>query len=66
VSLLLWKEAGCRKSRAVPFCLARGAEVGVTRKGARHALRRLEAAGLVSVEYLPGRALQVTLRELPG
>ena len=28
VSLLLWKEAGCRKSRVVTFCLARGAEMG--------------------------------------
>jgi hypothetical protein len=61
VGLLLWKAAGCRKSRSVPFCLAHGAEVGVTRKAGRHALRRLEAAGLVRVEHLPGRALQVTL-----
>jgi hypothetical protein len=65
VSLLLWKLAGCRKSRAVPFCLARGAEVGVSRKGARLALRCLEAAGLVRVQYLPGQALQVTLLEWP-
>jgi hypothetical protein len=61
VGLFLWKEAGCRKSGCVAFCLAHGAEVGVTRKAGRHALRRLEAAGLVRVEHRPGRALQVTL-----
>jgi hypothetical protein len=61
VGLLLWKEAGCRKNRCVALSLARGAEVGVTRKAGRHALRRLEAAGLVRVTHLPGRALQVTL-----
>jgi hypothetical protein len=61
VALLLWKEAGCRKSRCVTLCLSHGAEVGVSRKAGRHALRRLEAAGLVRVAYLPGRALQVTL-----
>jgi hypothetical protein len=65
VSLWLWKEAGCRKSRTVPFCLAHGAEVGVTRKSARLALRRLKVAGLVSLQYLPGRAVQVTLLDLP-
>jgi hypothetical protein len=61
VSLLLWKVAGCRRSRSVSFCLAHGAEVGVTRKAGRHALRRLEAAGLVRVTHSPGRALQVML-----
>jgi hypothetical protein len=66
VALLLWKEAGCRKSRCVTLCLAHGAEVGVTRKAGRHALRRLEAAGLVRVAHLPGRALQVTLLDPTG
>jgi hypothetical protein len=61
MGLLLWKEAGCRKSRCIALCLAHGAEVGVTRKAGRHALRRLAAAGLVRVEHLPGRSSQVTL-----
>jgi hypothetical protein len=64
VGLLLWKEAGCHKNRCVALCLSHGAEVGVTRKAGRHALRRLEAAGLVRVERLPGRSLQVTLLDL--
>jgi hypothetical protein len=66
VSLLLWKEAGCRKSRCVPFCLAHGAALNVSAPAARRALRRLEAAGLVRVEQVPGRALQVTLRDTSG
>jgi hypothetical protein len=66
VSLLLWKAAGCRKSRCVPFCLAYGAELGVSAPAARRALRHLEAAGLVRVEFAPGRALQVTLRDPDG
>jgi hypothetical protein len=64
VSLLLWKEAGCRKSRVVPFCLAHGAGIGVSRKSARAALRRLQSAGLVSLQHLPGKAVQVTLLDL--
>jgi hypothetical protein len=66
VSLLLWKVAGCRKSRTVPFCLGRGAEVGVTQKSARLALRALETAGLVAVVRKPGRGLEVTLLDRPG
>jgi hypothetical protein len=64
VSLLLWKEAGCRKCRVVPFCLAQGADIGVSRKSARMALRRLQSAGLVSLEYLPGKAVRATLLDL--
>jgi hypothetical protein len=65
VSLLLWKEAGCRKCRCVPFCLAHGAALSISAPAARRALRRLESAGLVRVEQAPGRALQVTLLDLP-
>jgi hypothetical protein len=66
MGVLLWQEAGCRKSRAVRLCLSFGAKVGVPLTSARRALRRLEAAGLVSVEYLPGQALRVTLLEPPA
>jgi hypothetical protein len=61
VALLLWREAGCRRRRTVPFCLSRGLKLGVTVGSARRALRRLEAAGLVRVRRLPGRGLEVTL-----
>ena len=66
VSLVLWKLAGCRNNRTVPFRLAHGAEVGVPRKSARQALRRLEAACLVVVCRRPGRALEVTLLDAPA
>jgi hypothetical protein len=65
VALLLWREAGCRKSRAVPFCLSHGAELGVSVYGARRAIRHLGAAGLVSVRHSAGRGLEVTLLDLP-
>jgi hypothetical protein len=65
VALLLWREAGCRKCRTVPFCLSHGRELGVTVGSARRALRHLEAAGLVRVRRPPGRGLEVTLTDQP-
>jgi hypothetical protein len=64
VALLLWREAGCRKSRTVAFCLSHGRELGIGKDTARRALRRLAEAGLVSVHRLPGRGLKVTLLDL--
>jgi hypothetical protein len=65
VAVLLWREAGCRKARTVPFCLARAAELGVKEDSARRALRRLVAAGLVGVPHPPGRGLEVTILDTP-
>jgi hypothetical protein len=63
VALLLWKLAGCRKSRTVPFCLSRAAEVGVKWRSARRALQSLQNAGLVAIRHQVGRGLEVTLLE---
>jgi hypothetical protein len=63
VAILLWKEAGCRRSRTVRFRLARTAELGIHRDTAKRGLRALAAAELVSLCHLPGRALEVTLLE---
>src|SRR5215831_13441617 len=38
VAVLLWREAGCRDSRAVAFCLSRVGELGVRQDSARRAL----------------------------
>jgi hypothetical protein len=65
VAVLLWREAGCRKSRTVTFCLSRGRELEMGEDTTRRALRRLAEAGLVSVQHPPGRGLLVTLRDLP-
>jgi hypothetical protein len=66
VTLLLWKVAGCRKDRTVPFCLAHGQQLGMSRKSARYGLRQLKAAGLVSIRQLPGHAFEVTLLDWPA
>src|SRR5262245_59243837 len=63
VALLVWKEAGCQKSRAVRFRLRRAAELGMHPDTAKRGLRALASAELVSIRHLPGRALEVTLRE---
>jgi hypothetical protein len=64
VAVLLWREAGCRKSRTVAFCLSRAGELEVRQDSARRALRHLAAAGLVRVRPRPGRCLEVTLLDL--
>jgi hypothetical protein len=64
VALLLWQKAGCRRSRTVPFCLAGGLPPGLNEQSARRGLRRLEAAGLVTVRHSPGRGLEVTLNRV--
>jgi hypothetical protein len=65
VALLLWKEAGCRRSRTVRFRLGTVAEMGLHPDTARRGLQELEQAGLISIRREPGRALQITLLEAP-
>jgi hypothetical protein len=64
IGLEVWREAGCRGSRTVELNLSRP-PAGIPRRTAQRALYDLERAGLVTVERLPGRALVVTLNELP-
>jgi hypothetical protein len=70
VAVLLWMEAGCRRSRTVRFRLAGTAALGIHPDTAKRGLRALAAAGLVSIRHRPGRALDVTLLdtdpETPG
>jgi hypothetical protein len=65
VALLLWREAGCRRSREVPLCLAGNLPEGLNEQSARRGLRQLEVAGLVTVCRPPGRGLEVTLNDAP-
>src|SRR5262245_26670788 len=65
VALLLWREAGCRRSRIVSLCLAGVLPEGLSRQSARRGLRQLAGAGLVTVRRRPGRGLEVTLNDLP-
>jgi DNA-binding transcriptional regulator YhcF (GntR family) len=65
-ALLLWFEAGCRKSRTVPFNRARAAEFRLSPDTMSRALRQLETAGLVSIQRPPGRCLRVTILDAPA
>jgi hypothetical protein len=65
VALLLWREAGCRRSRTVPLRLAGELPEGLNRQSARRGLRQLVGAGLVTVRQRPGRGLEVTLNDVP-
>jgi hypothetical protein len=64
VAMLLWREAGCRKSQTVSFCLSHGRQLGMGKDTTRRALRQLIGAGLVRVQGPPGRSLKATLLEL--
>jgi hypothetical protein len=61
VGEILWFLAGRARSRAVLFCLARGRDMGLSKKATRAAIRHLATAGLVSIVRKPGRGLEVTL-----
>ncbi len=63
VALLLWREAGCRRTRTVTLCLGGSLPEGLNRQSARRGLRQLVQAGLVRVDQQPGHGLQVTLLE---
>jgi hypothetical protein len=64
VALVLWRDAGMRRCRRVPFRLRAAAGLGISRSAARRGLRALEVAGLVTVERPPGLYPQVTLRDV--
>jgi hypothetical protein len=65
VGLLLWREAGCQRTRAVHFCLTRAAADGIPTTTARRAIRHLEGAGLVRIRRRPGRGLDVIILDPP-
>ena len=62
VGIALWYLAGLTKNHVVRLSSKVPKQLGVSRNAKSEALRRLEAAGLVSIEQLPGRAPQVTLK----
>jgi len=63
LGLILWREAGRRRTSVVPLNLSR---LGMPRSTAQWALRALEQAGLVEVGHRHGRPPVVTLRSAPG
>ena len=66
VALLLWREAGCRKSRTVRFHLTSAAALGVRPGAARRGVRALATAGLVTIRRPPGQSLEITLLDAPA
>lgn len=62
IALILWREAGCTGTRTVRFKLS-GAKMNVS--AARRGLQALDKAGLVTIRRPPGRALEVTLQDVP-
>lgn len=64
VALVLWREAGCRHSRTVPFRLSLARQFGMHPATARRALHALEKSNLVALRYIPGRHLEVTLQDV--
>lgn len=65
VALLLWRVAGCERKRTVRFRLSQTVPFGCHPDTARRGLVALESANLVSVRYIPGRCLEVTLLDAP-
>ena len=61
VGLIFWREAGCRNAMTIRLTLARLTESGIHPSAGRRAVRTLEAAGLISINRQPGRALEVTI-----
>jgi hypothetical protein len=61
VGLVIWKEAGWRKQMAFGLTLQRLIDNGIPRDAARRALRKLETAGLISIQSQRGRAAEVTI-----
>jgi hypothetical protein len=61
VALAIWKQAGCQRSRTVRFCLSQGSMWGASAQTTRRGLRALASAGLVTISYPTGRALEVTI-----
>jgi hypothetical protein len=63
VGIALWLEAGLASSRTVKLNLSRLTCAGLSRYSAYRGLRKLEEAGLVSVERRLGAVSRVTLLE---
>ena len=64
VAVVLWQEAGFRKSRHVKFRMSKIDRVGFTRWTARRALVNLEEAKLIKIDRKPGQLLQVEILEV--
>jgi hypothetical protein len=64
IALLLWKTAGCRKSRNVRFCLSQAKSMGMHLDTARRGLRQLAKAGLIEISHRPGQGFEVSLSEV--
>ncbi len=64
VAMVLWQEAGFRKSRHVKFRMSKIDRVGFTRWTARRALVILEEAKLIKIDRKPGQLLQVEILEV--
>jgi hypothetical protein len=65
-ALLVWFEAGCRKSRTLPLCLTRAAEFNLSPDTMRRGLRQLETAKLLTIRRPPGRGLSITILDAPA
>jgi hypothetical protein len=63
VGVVLWHEAGCRKSRTVPFRISKCRKFRIHEDTARRGLQVLEKAGLIAIRRLPGRCSEVTILE---
>jgi len=61
IGLMIWLKCGITKRDTVHFCLREAEEAGISTKAARLAIQQLEADGLIEVQRLPGRGLDVTI-----
>lgn len=61
VALEVWRESGCSRAQTVKVSTSALGSLGVSRRAAYAALRRLEVAQLVSVDRHRGRSPIVTI-----
>jgi hypothetical protein len=66
VGVVLWQSAGYRRCRTVRLNQSRVDEMDIPRRTTQRAVQALEHAGLVAVARVPGRALSVTLLDVPA
>lgn len=66
VAVACWHQSRLERKRTIALSTSRVRQFGVTPKTALRALRRLEAAGLLSVETACGRCPRVTIRATGG
>ena len=64
VGIILWQEAGYRKSRSVNLRMSVVEKVGFSRRTAKRALSELGDAGLVKIDRKPGQLIQVEILEV--